>query len=233
MSGSNIQRNGAFVAHQVADDSEEGHVTTSETHGGAFAARANAESGGLTNCGTNQAMESLAPRQLSQVLPSFLTDRMSTNSKACLLHGGIHLVVLRPSSQPPATRSNDRAERSARLTAAAAHIRCLILSLPRLARLDNRQLGVHTWSEQLVPLIWRAASDDTYDLLRQALAEHQRGQGALATMRGWWIEQEVHTPGAAIDGRHEQHSTTTPGLRGTHATAPIPTGPLAGKSPGT
>ena len=58
---------------------------------------------------------------------------------------------------------------------------------------------MHTWSEQLVPLVWCATSDDTYDLLRQALAEHRRGQGALATMRGWWIEQGVHSPGAAID----------------------------------
>ena len=71
-------------------------------------------------------------------------------------------------------------------------------SIPYPSTLDTRQLGSHTWSDQLVPLIWCATCDNTCEQLRRALAELDRGHEALMAFRTWWIEQGVHTAEDAI-----------------------------------
>ena len=74
----------------------------------------------------------------------------------------------------------------------------IIGSLPYLSTLSARQIGPHTWSDQLVPLIWCATCDSTCEHLRGALTEAGRGHEALMAFRTWWIEQGIHTAEDAI-----------------------------------
>ena len=67
-----------------------------------------------------------------------------------------------------------------------------------LSTLSTRQIGSHTWSDQLVPLIWRATRDSTCEQLREALAAAGRGHKALTAFRSWWIGQGIYTPEDAI-----------------------------------
>ena len=71
-------------------------------------------------------------------------------------------------------------------------------SLPYLSTLNNRQIGSHTWSDQLVPLIWCATCDSTCEHPKGALTEAGRGHEALMAFRKWWVEQGIHTPEDAI-----------------------------------
>ena len=84
------------------------------------------------------------------------------------------------------------------VNAIIALINRLVLSWPCLATLGTRQIGMHTWSDQLMPLIWRATSDSSCDQLRQVLLEQHRGQEALMAFRVWWVEQGVHSASEAI-----------------------------------
>ena len=70
--------------------------------------------------------------------------------------------------------------------------------LPYLSTLNARQIGTHTWSDQLVPLIWCATQDNTCEQLREALAAADRGHEALTAFRSWWIEQGIHTAEDAV-----------------------------------
>ena len=74
----------------------------------------------------------------------------------------------------------------------------IIRSIPYLSTLRTRQLGSHTWSDQLVPLIWCATCDSAREQLRRALTTSDRGHGALMSFRTWWIEQGVHTAEGAV-----------------------------------
>ena len=74
----------------------------------------------------------------------------------------------------------------------------IIVSLPYLSTLNTRQIGTHTWSDQLVPLIWCATQDNTCEQLREALTAADRGHEALTAFRSWWIEQGIHTSEDAV-----------------------------------
>ena len=74
----------------------------------------------------------------------------------------------------------------------------IIRSIPYFSALSTRQLGSHTWSDQLVPLIWRATCESACEQLRRALTTSDRGHDALMFFRMWWIEQGVHTAEDAV-----------------------------------
>ena len=74
----------------------------------------------------------------------------------------------------------------------------IIGSLPYLSTLSTRQIGSHTWSDQLVPLIWCATRDSTCEQLREALTAAGRGHEALTAFRSWWIGQGIYTPEDAV-----------------------------------
>ena len=74
----------------------------------------------------------------------------------------------------------------------------LLSSLAYIDTLDNRQIGTHTWSAQLVPLIWCATNDWSCEQLGRALTSRGRGQEALHALRQWWARQGVSSPTSAL-----------------------------------
>ena len=84
------------------------------------------------------------------------------------------------------------------LGTARALIDRIIGSLPYFSTLSTRQIGSHTWSDQLVLLIWCATRDSTCEQLREALTAAGRGHEALTAFRSWWIGQGVYTPEDAV-----------------------------------
>ena len=93
----------------------------------------------------------------------------------------------------PGSRRRIFPPQTPRNASARSLIDMIIASLPYLSTLNNRQIGTHTWSNQLVPLIWCATQDDTYEQLREALIAAERGYSALTAFRAWWIGQGIHT----------------------------------------
>ena len=126
--GANIHRNGAFVAHLVAGDSEEEHATTRGTHYGAFVARANAGPEGSDGLGgqRDEGSQDVQAAVVGSAIPPGGPDD-NDEQGGCATRRNPPNRPNRSSSQPPATRGNEDPERSARLAAAAAHIRCLVL----------------------------------------------------------------------------------------------------------
>ena len=107
-----------------------------------------------------------------------------------------------PSIDAP-NRRNNRRRRARRTTSRRGHaaansrrgqysdidaidglINRLVRSLPYLESLTLNQIGSHTWSDQLVPIIWRTTADSSCDQMRLALRSHNRGVEALETVRG-------------------------------------------------
>ena len=74
----------------------------------------------------------------------------------------------------------------------------IIGSWPYLSTLSTRQIGTHTWSDQLVPLIWRTTQDSTCEQLREALTSAGRGHEALTAFRTWWIGQGIYSTEDAV-----------------------------------
>ena len=74
----------------------------------------------------------------------------------------------------------------------------LIASLPRLDAMDLQQASAHTWSAQLVPLIWCASEESATSALRTMLSDNDRGHGALDAIAAWWRAQGVDRAERAI-----------------------------------
>ena len=74
----------------------------------------------------------------------------------------------------------------------------LIASLPRLDAMDLQQASAHTWSAQLVPLIWCASEESAATALRTMLSDSDRGHGALDAIAAWWRGQGVDRAEGAI-----------------------------------
>ena len=125
-----------------------------------------------------------------------LVNRPSANQQARRL--GRNGKSRRGASRGMHQTTGDRQSGHTGVNAITALVNRLVLSLPYLATPDTRQIGMHTWSEQLLPLIWCATSDSSCDRLRQVLLEQHRGQEALMAFRVWWVEQGVHAANEAI-----------------------------------